>query len=94
MSMFEDLRRHHVNLAQPRLGAEVVEHHELGGAWSTIASRVLLQYPGVVGIAGYRHPGVNRGWRFWTLFPVGLMVSASKTSRGISRLEGGGAVTT
>jgi len=30
----------------------------------------------VFGIAGYRHPGIKRGWRFWALFPVGLIVSA------------------
>ena len=73
---YQNFTRYWLEAAADRLGAEVVEYHALGGAWSTIASRILLQYPGVLGVAGYRHPGVGRGWRFWALFPVGLVVSA------------------
>jgi SAM-dependent methyltransferase len=73
---YQNFTRYWLEAAAHRLGADVVEYHALGGAWSTIASRVLLQYPGVFGVSGYRHPGVSRGWRFWALFPVGLLVSA------------------
>ncbi|MEO5843181.1 MAG: methyltransferase domain-containing protein [Acidimicrobiales bacterium] len=73
---YQNFTRYWLEAAAHRLGADVVEYHALGGAWSTIASRVLLQYPGVFGIAGYQQPGIRRGWRFWALFPVGLMVSA------------------
>ncbi|MGH9184315.1 MAG: hypothetical protein ACRD0U_00620, partial [Acidimicrobiales bacterium] len=58
-----------------RLDADVVEYHPMGGAWSTIASRVLLQYPGSFGVAGYKHPGGRRSWRFWALVPLGFVVS-------------------
>ena len=73
---YQNLTRYWLEAAAHRLGADVVEYHALGGAWSTIASRVLLQYPGALGVGGYQHPGVRRGWRFWALFPVGLIVSA------------------
>ena len=73
---YQNFTRYWLEAAADRLGADVVEYHALGGAWATIASRVLLQYPGVFGVAGYRQPGITRGWRFWALFPVGLFVSA------------------
>jgi SAM-dependent methyltransferase len=73
---YQNFTRYWLDAASHRLGAEVVEYHALGGAWSTIASRVLLQYPGALGVEGYHHPGVRRGWRFWALFPVGVIVSA------------------
>lgn len=73
---YQNLTRYWLEAAAERIGAETIEYHALGGAWSTIASRLLLQYPGALGARGYAQPGVRRGWRFWALFPVGLLVSA------------------
>jgi SAM-dependent methyltransferase len=73
---FQNLTRYWLEEAAARLDAEVVEYHALGGAWSTIASRLLLQYPAALRVDGYAHPGARRGWRFWALFPIGLVVSA------------------
>jgi SAM-dependent methyltransferase len=73
---FQNLTRYWLEEAARRLDAEIVEYHALGGAWSTIASRLLLQYPAALRVDGYAHPGARRGWRFWALFPLGLVVSA------------------
>jgi SAM-dependent methyltransferase len=73
---YQNLTRYWLDEAARRLGLEPVEYHALGGAWSTIASRLLLQYPTAFGVDGYAHPGVRRGWRFWALFPLGAVVSA------------------
>src|SRR5690348_17735380 len=40
---YQNFTRYWLDAACNRLGADVVEYHALGGAWSTIASRVLLQ---------------------------------------------------
>jgi SAM-dependent methyltransferase len=72
---YQNLTRYWLEEAAQRLGAEVVEYHALGGAWSTIASRLLLQYPAAFGIDGYAHPGARRSRRFWALFPLGAVVS-------------------
>jgi SAM-dependent methyltransferase len=72
---YQNITRYWLEEAAHRLGAAVVEYHAMGGAWSTIASRLLLQYPAVFGVEGYRHPGVERGWRFWALFPLGVLAS-------------------
>jgi SAM-dependent methyltransferase len=72
---YQNLTRYWLEEAAERLGAEVVSYQALGGAWSTIASRLVLQYPTALGVNGYRHPGVRRGWRFWALFPVGVLTT-------------------
>lgn len=72
---FQNLTRYWLEEAATRLGAEVLEYHAMGGAWSSTASRLLLQYPAAFGVGGYAHPGVRRGWRFWALFPVGVLTS-------------------
>jgi SAM-dependent methyltransferase len=73
---FQNLTRYWLDEAAERLDAEVVEYHAMGGAWSTIASRLVLQYPAALRVDGYAHPDVRRGWKFWALFPLGLLVSA------------------
>lgn len=73
---YQNLTRYWLEAAADRLGAEVVEYHALGGAWSTVASRLLLQYPGSFGVPGYAHPGVRRPLKFWLMLPVGAVVSA------------------
>jgi SAM-dependent methyltransferase len=72
---YQNITRYWLEEAADRLGAEVVEYHAMGGAWSTTASRLLLQYPAAFGVGGYAHPGVRRGWKFWALFPVGVVTS-------------------
>jgi SAM-dependent methyltransferase len=72
---YQNITRYWLEEAARRLGAEVVEYHAMGGAWGTVASRLLLQYPAAFGVEGYRHPGARRSWRFWALFPLGLVTS-------------------
>jgi SAM-dependent methyltransferase len=72
---YQNLTRYWLEEAARRLDLDVVEYHALGGAWLTVASRLLLQYPAAFGMDGYAHPHVRRGWRFWALFPVGVIVS-------------------
>lgn len=72
---YQNLTRYWLEESARRLDLDVVEYHALGGAWSTIASRLLLQYPAALGVDGYRHPGARRTWKFWALFPLGLVVS-------------------
>ena len=74
---YQNLTRYWLEEAARHVGAEVVEYHAMGGAWSTTASRLLLQYPAALGIEGYRDPRrARRGWRFWALFPFGMLASA------------------
>jgi SAM-dependent methyltransferase len=73
---FQNLTRYWLEEAARRLDVDVVEYHALGGAWSTIASRLVLQYPAAFRVDGYAHPDTRRGWKFWALFPLGLVVSA------------------
>jgi SAM-dependent methyltransferase len=72
---YQNLTRYWLEESARRLDLDVVEYHALGGAWQTVASRLLLQYPAAFGVDGYAHPGARRGWRFWALFPVGIIVS-------------------
>lgn len=72
---YQNITRYWLEEAAARVGAEVLEYHAMGGAWSTTASRLLLQYPAAFGVGGYAHPGVRRGPRFWLLFPLGVLTS-------------------
>jgi SAM-dependent methyltransferase len=72
---YQNLTRYWLEESARRLDLDVVEYHALGGAWLTVASRLLLQYPAVFGMNGYAHPGARRGWKFWALFPLGVVVS-------------------
>jgi SAM-dependent methyltransferase len=72
---YQNLTRYWLEEAARRVDAEVVAYKPMGGAWSSTASRLLLQYPAAFGVGGYAHPGVRRGWRFWALFPIGVLTS-------------------
>jgi SAM-dependent methyltransferase len=72
---FQNLTRFWLDEAARRIDAEVVDYRAMGGAWSTIASRLVLQYPAALGVDGYKDPQAKRGWRFWALFPLGVVVS-------------------
>ncbi len=73
---YQNFTRYWLEAVAERTGGDVVEYRPMGGAWSSVASRLLLQYPGQLGVSGYREPRARRGWRFWALFPVGLATSA------------------
>ena len=73
---YQNLTRYWLEDAARRLPVDVVSYTPMGGAWSTTASRLLLQYPAALGVEGYAHPGVRRGRRFWALFPLGVLTSA------------------
>ena len=73
---YQNLTRYWLEEAARRFDLDVVEYLPLGGAWSTLASRLLLQYPAAFKVDGYAHPGVRRSARFWALFPLGVAVSA------------------
>jgi SAM-dependent methyltransferase len=73
---YQNFTRYWLDEGARRLGAEVVERHTMGGAWSSIASRLVMQYPATFGVAGFRHEGARRTPLFWALLPVGLVVSA------------------
>jgi SAM-dependent methyltransferase len=72
---YHNFTRYWLEESARHLDLDVLEYHALGGAWLTVASRLLLQYPAAFGVDGYAHPGARRGWRFWVLFPVGIIVS-------------------
>lgn len=73
---YQNFTRYWLDEGARRLGAEVVEQHILGGAWSSIASRLVMQYPASFGVPGFRHDGVRRKPLFWALLPFGLLLSA------------------
>jgi len=72
---YQNFTRFWLDAMADRLGAEVVEYHALGGAWNTLASRLVLQHLAPLGVSGYSLPGQRRGWRYWVLFPFGLVPS-------------------
>ena len=72
---YQNFTRYWLEVAAERLGAEVVEQHVLGGAWSSLASRLIMQYPAVLGGRGFREPRARRSPLFWVLFPVGVLAS-------------------
>ncbi len=72
---YQNLTRYWLEEAARRVDADVVDYRAMGGAWSTTASRLLLQYPAAFGVDGYHHRGVRRGWKFWALFPLGVLTS-------------------
>jgi SAM-dependent methyltransferase len=74
---YQNFTRYWMEEATRRLDVEVVERFALGGAWSSTASRLVMQYPATFGVRGFRHEGVKRGWRFWMLLPIGVVVSVA-----------------
>lgn len=74
---YQNFTRYWLDESARRLGAEVVEQHVLGGAWSSIASRLVMQYPAAFGVRGFRHEGSRRSPLFWVLLPFGMLVSAA-----------------
>ena len=72
---YQNLTRYWLEEAARHVDAEIVSYVAMGGAWSSTASRLLLQDPAAFGVGGYAHPGVRRGWKFWALFPLGVVTS-------------------
>lgn len=76
---YQNFTRYWLEAAADRLGAEVLEQHVLGGAWSSLASRLVMQYPAVFGSRGFRDERSRRRPLFWALLPVGLLTTALVT---------------
>jgi SAM-dependent methyltransferase len=76
---YQNFTRYWVEEAADRLGAEIVEYRALGGAWSSVASRLVLALPSMFGAEGFRDRRSNRSPLFWMLLPLSLMVTAVVT---------------
>jgi SAM-dependent methyltransferase len=74
-SHYQNFTRHWLHEAARRLELETVSYLPLGGAWSTVASRLLFQYASVLRVPGHHDPDARRGPLFWALAPLGLVVS-------------------
>jgi len=72
---YQNITRYWLEKSAEELGAKIVHYTALGGAWSTLASRLLLQYPGIFGATGYRDSRISRSPLFWLLLPLGIIVS-------------------
>lgn len=72
---YQNFTRFWVEQLAVRLGCEVERLDALGGAWSTIASRLALQPLAVAGVPGRSLEVRRRGWRFWLLQPLAALVS-------------------
>lgn len=72
---YQNVTRYWLEKSAEELGAKIVHYTALGGAWSTLASRLLLQYPGIFGATGYRDSRISRSPLFWLLLPLGIIVS-------------------
>lgn len=55
---------------------ELVEHHALGGTWSTMASRLLYTPFQMFCVAGFTYPEAKRNRLFYLLFPFALVFTA------------------
>ena len=73
---YQNFTRYWLDEAARRLDLEVVEYRALGGAWSTMASRLVFQYATVARVPGHHEPAARRGWRFWALAPVAAVTTA------------------
>ena len=65
----QNLSRYWIARALPRAGLEVVEHHALGGVWSTMASRLVYFFLQAIRFEGMSDAAIKRGPLFYLLFP-------------------------
>ena len=65
----QNLSRYWIARALPRAGLEIVEHHALGGVWSSMASRLVYFFLQAVRFPGMSDPAIKRGPLFYLLFP-------------------------
>jgi SAM-dependent methyltransferase len=65
--------RYWIREALGRAGLEIVELRELGGVWSTIASRAFFFFLQAVRYEGMSDPAIRRGALFWLLLPFQML---------------------
>ena len=73
---YQNFTRYWLEEAAQRLDLEIVTYVAMGGAWSSIASRLVLQYATVFRVPGHHEARSRRGWKFWALAPLGALVTA------------------
>lgn len=73
---YQNFTRYWLDEVAARFELEVVDYQAMGGAWSTIASRLVLQYATILRAPGHHDERTQRGARFWLLAPLGLVVTA------------------
>lgn len=73
---YQNFTRYWLEELAVRLDLEVVEYQAMGGAWSTLASRLVLQHLTVLRVPGHHDARSRRGVRFWVLAPLGAVVTA------------------
>ena len=65
--------RYWIQEAMRRAGLEIVELHELGGVWSTCASRTFFFLLQAVRYEGMSDPAIRRNALFWLLVPFQVL---------------------
>lgn len=65
--------RYWIQEALARAGLEVVELRELGGVWSTIASRTFFFFLQATRSEGMSDPAIRRNALFWVLLPFQML---------------------
>ena len=65
--------RYWIQEALARAGLEIVELRELGGVWSTIASRALFFFLQAARYEGMSDPAIRRNALFWLLLPFQML---------------------
>jgi SAM-dependent methyltransferase len=66
----QNLSRYWIARALPRAGLEIVEHHPLGGVWSSMASRLIYFFLQAARVPGMSDAAIRRGPLFYLLFPL------------------------
>lgn len=70
---YSNFSRFWVQEALRRAGLEVVELRELGGVWSTAASRTLFFFLQALRSPGMSDPAIRRNALFWVLLPFQML---------------------
>lgn len=65
----QNLSRYWIERALSRAGLEIIEHHPLGGVWSSFASHFVFFFLQAIRYPGMSDPAIRRGPLFYLLFP-------------------------
>ena len=72
---YQNFTRYWLEEAARRLDMDIETYEPLGGSWSSIASRLVLQYATVLRIPGHHDPSARRRPMFWILTPLAAIVT-------------------